>query len=71
MFDIFDSHVFGDDFFVLSEHESNFALFLVNKYFKQIDKFPRVRDKEAFVSAFKHVEVPLSVGDLSFDIADD
>jgi hypothetical protein len=71
MFDIFYSHVFGDDFIVLSEHESNFALFFVDEYFKQVDKFPIMCDKEAFVSALKHVEVPLSVGDLSFDIADD
>jgi hypothetical protein len=66
--DVFDSHVFGDDFVVLWENESNFAFFLVNEYLEQIYKFPGMGDKKSFVSAFKNVEVSLSICDLSFNI---
>lgn len=71
MLDVFDSHVFGDDFIILCEDESNFAFFLVNKNLEQIYKFPGMGNKEPFVSPFEHVEIPVSIGNLSFDVTND
>lgn len=69
MLNILNTHIFGDNFFVICKDESNFAIFIVDEYFKKIDKFPRMGNKQSFTPTFKNVEISLCKSYLPFNIA--
>jgi len=70
VFDVFYTHVFWNDFFVLGKYESYLTFLFVDKNLEKVHQFPRIGDKETFVSSLKYVKVSLSESDLSLDVPD-
>lgn len=68
--DVFYTHVFRNDFFVLGEYESDLTFLFIDENLEKVHQFPRIGHKETFVSSLKYVKVSLSESDLSFDIPD-